>query len=113
MLADYQKRDPKDLMKEFQEFNKTVAKKYQNQINCENSSGDYIQNCKNAVECYDCFEVEDGKYLSETVGVKDSMDLSMHDKDIQLCYENSAGGDSNMNFSLVVILFILINQIVF
>ncbi len=97
LLTEYQKRDPADLMKEFQEFNKTVSKKYQNQINCENSSGDYIQNCKNAVECYDCFDMEDCKYVTESVSVKDSMDLSMHDKDIQLCYEICSGGESNTN----------------
>lgn len=91
-------REPTEsLMREFQEFNQTIAKKYQNQINCENSSGDYIQNCKNAEECYDCFDVEDSKYLIESVKVKDSMDLTQHDKDINLCYEMASGGDSNYN----------------
>jgi uncharacterized protein (DUF983 family) len=85
-------------MQEFLEFAKTIPKKYQNQINCENSSGDYLQNCKNAIECYDCFEVEDSKYIIESANnVKDSMDLSMHDKSIELCYECSAGGESNYN----------------
>lgn len=91
------KKDPKKLMAEFQKFNKTVPKKYQNQLNCENSSGDYIQNCKNAIECYDCFDIQDAKYLTESVTVKDSMDLSMHDKDIELCYELMSGGESNYN----------------
>ncbi len=85
------------LLTEFREFVKTIPKKYQNQINCENSSGDYLQNCKNALDCYDCFEVEDSRYLIESVGVKDSMDLSMHDKEVELCYELSSGGDSSYN----------------
>ncbi|MFH1218513.1 MAG: hypothetical protein V1679_01580 [Candidatus Peregrinibacteria bacterium] len=85
-----------ELMDEFLGFSRGVPKKAQNQINCENCSGDYLQNCKNAHECYDCFDVEDCKYMVESVGVKDSMDLSLHDKDIELCYEVSSGGERNM-----------------
>ncbi|MBU1018965.1 hypothetical protein KJ764_03280 [Patescibacteria group bacterium] len=96
-IIEYMKRDPKELAKEFQEFSVTVPKRHQNQLNCEKSSGDCIQSCKNAVDCYDCFDIEDCKYLVECVNVKDSMDLSMHDKDIELCYELSTGGESNKN----------------
>jgi hypothetical protein len=88
-------RSPDDLMREFLEFNATIPKKYQNLINCENSSGDYLQNCKNAHDCYDSFEIQDSRYVTESVEVKDSMDLTMHDKNIELCYELSAGGESN------------------
>ncbi|MFC1748813.1 hypothetical protein ACFL2V_08395 [Pseudomonadota bacterium] len=96
-IEEFKKKDPEDLLNEFQEFNKTIPKKYQNQINCENSQGDYIQNCKNAFECYDSFNIEDSAYIIDSVDVKDSMDLSMHDKNIQLCYELSSGGESNYN----------------
>ncbi|MBU0529123.1 hypothetical protein KKF86_05120, partial [bacterium] len=72
-------------------------KKYQNQINCINSSGDYIQNCKNSIECYDCFDLEDCKYVIGSVNIKDCMDISLHDKEVELCYELSSGGDRNMN----------------
>lgn len=88
---------PARLREEFLHFNATVPKKYQNQINCEKSSGDYIQNCKNAIDCYDCFDLEDCKYCVECVNGKDCMDLNMHDKDNELCYELSAGGESNKN----------------
>lgn len=93
------------LMKEFWEFNKTVPKKALNIINCEACSGDYLQNCKNALECYDCFDLEDCKYLQESVSVKDSMDLSMHDKNIELGYELCSGGESNtlLRFSFCTI----------
>lgn len=95
------RKSREELLKEFKTFIKTVPKKYQNQLNCENSSGDYIQNCKNASHSYDCFGLEDCKYMVECVGVKDSMDLSMHDKEVELCYELSSGGDGsyNVNFS--------------
>jgi len=84
-----------NLLNEFLEFAGTVVKKMQNLINCENCSGDYLQNCKNSIECFDCFDLEDCKYVIESVGAKDSMDMSMHDKDIELCYEVCSGGESN------------------
>ncbi|MEK7672905.1 MAG: zinc-ribbon domain containing protein [Patescibacteria group bacterium] len=95
------KKSREELRKEFKDFVSTIPKKYQNQINCENSSGDYLQNCKSAVDCYDCFSLEDCRFLDECVDVKDSMDLSMHDKGVQLCYELISGGDNtyNVNFS--------------
>lgn len=97
IVSGYMSKDPEEVMQEYRDFGLTIPKKYQNQLNCENSSGDYIQNCKNAHQCYDCFDMEDCKYLIECVSVKDSMDLSMHDKDIELCYELCTGGESSKN----------------
>jgi hypothetical protein len=95
LIAEKTQEDAEKLMDEFEVFNKTVPKKYQNQLNCENSSGDFIQNCKNAEECFDCFKIVDSKYLVECEDVKDSMDLNMNDKNIQLSYEMSCGGEDN------------------
>ena len=97
IVAEQLRKSPEELEKEFEEWGQQFPKKYQNQLNCENSSGDYLQNCKNAIDCYDCFDVQDSKYLTESVTVKDSMDLTMHDKDIELCYEICSGGESNYN----------------
>jgi len=99
---DYKKIVDREVLKgrdalflEFFEFNKSVPKKYQNQLNCENCSGDYIQNSKNASMCFDCFKIMDSKYLFECEDVKDCMDMNMNDKNIQLCYEMSCGGEDN------------------
>jgi hypothetical protein len=97
ILEKYRNKTQEELAQEFREFIVTLPKKYQNQINCENSSGDYIQNCKNAQNCFDCFDIEDSRNLIESVDVKDSMDLSMHDKEIELCYECCSGGEKNYN----------------
>ncbi len=94
-VAEKLQKEQEQLMAEFMKFNETVPKKALNQINCENCLGDYLQNCKNAIECYDCFYLEDCKYSVESVDSKDSMDTSMHDKEIELCYEVSAGGEKN------------------
>lgn len=95
LMQGKQHENQENLMNEFIEFNKTIPKKYQNQLNCEKSSGDFIQNCKNAEMCFDGFNVQDSKYVVECEDVKDSMDVNMHDKNIQLCYEMSCGGDGN------------------
>jgi len=97
IVLEYQNKNPKDLWKEFQAFNVTIPKRFQNQLSCENSSGDYVYNSRNALEVYDCFDVEDCKYLTECVTIKDSMDLSCHDKEIELCYELCTGGEKNFN----------------
>ncbi len=97
ILEQYKVRSVDEIRKEFEEFKVGVPKRFQNQMNCENSKGDYLQNCKNAEECYDCFAVEDSKYIVESAEVKDSMDLSYHDKNIELCYEGCSGGESNYN----------------
>ncbi len=97
ILEIYSKKTPHELENEFKEFMISVPKKNLNQINCEKTAGDYIQNCKNAQDCFDCFNLEDTKYVIESVDVKDSMDLSMHDKEIELCYECCSGGEKNYN----------------
>jgi len=94
-LKEYESKSPEALWDEFMEFSLTIPRKSQIQLNCEGSSGDYLYNCKNAVSCYDCFDIEDSKYMFECTGDKDCMDLSMHDKNIELCMEMSSGGESN------------------
>ncbi len=94
-LEQYAKVSPDALMKEFQAFNQTIVKRAQIQLNSEHSTGDYLYNCHNALNCSDCFNIEDSKYVLESEGVKDSMDISMHDKDIVLCYEMTTAGEKN------------------
>jgi len=89
--------DQNELMKEFKEFNQIIPKKYQNQINCENCSGDYLTNCNNVHEGYDCIGVEDAKYMVGCVNVNDCMDMTNHDEKVELCYEICTGGDRNTN----------------
>lgn len=84
-----------DVLKEFNEFCKTVPRRSQIQLGSERSTGDYLFNCHNATECFDCFDIDTGKYLLECTDIKDSMDLNMHDKEIELCYELSSGGEKN------------------
>lgn len=104
-LRQYANTPETDVLAKFIEFNRTVPKRYQNQLKCEASDGDYLYDSFQAKDCYDCFDIQNSKYLVECVDVKDSMDLSLHDKNIQLCYELCSGGESNYNtkFSYCVI----------
>jgi len=95
IVRKYAMKTPEEMSREFESFSVTIPRKAQIQLNCEHSSGDYLYNCKNAIECFDCFDIEDSKYLLECRGVKDSMDLSLHDQDIELCYEITSGGEKN------------------
>lgn len=95
IIAKYKTKGDESLFAEFIEFSLTVPRRSQVQFNCENSVGDYLYNCKNAIECFDCFSIQDSKYLSECSEVKDCMDMCMHDKEIELCYEMSSGGEKS------------------
>lgn len=96
-LALYNNKNQEEIMNEFMAFDLQIPKRCTNMVNCENSSGNYLYNCKNAIDCYDSFNVEDSKFIVESEHVKDSMDLFCHDKDIERCYEISSGGDTNLH----------------
>jgi hypothetical protein len=50
--------------------------KYANIINCENSTGDLLTNCKNCTDSFDVNDSEDCKYLTVGVNAKDLFDCS-------------------------------------
>lgn len=64
--------------------------------NIENSTGNYLQNCKN---CEACFDVEDGEDLKNcyqlVLGAKDSRDIYQYGTKITLCYECTIVGDNS------------------
>jgi CxxC-x17-CxxC domain-containing protein len=50
--------------------------KYASIVKCQNSTGDFLINCKNCTDCYDMNDSEDCKYVVVGVNVKDLMDCS-------------------------------------
>lgn len=64
--------------------------------NIENSTGNYLQNCKN---CDSCFDVEDGEDLNHcyqlVLGAKDSQDMYQYGSKINQCYEGTIVGDNS------------------
>ncbi len=61
--------------------------KYANIVNCENSTGDFLTNCKNCVDCYDVNDSEDCCYVQVGVNVKDLFDCSNMYLKPELCYQ--------------------------
>lgn len=60
----------------------------------ENVTGDYMYNCKDVDESFDCNEVYGGKYLYQSWGsnIKDCMDCDEVGDSAELCYESSNSG---------------------
>ncbi len=75
-------------MKELREkLMKTMVRKYANIVNGENCTGDYIENCRNCLDCYDVNESQDCRYVTVGVNVKDNYDCSNMYLKPELCYQ--------------------------
>lgn len=61
--------------------------KYANIINCENCTGDFIENSKNCIDCYDMNDSQDCRYTMVGVQVKDNYDCSNMYVKPELCYQ--------------------------
>lgn len=93
--------------REFARIKAQFPKKYMHGVQNENVSGDYIYNCKDVSESFDCNEVRDGKYLYQTFGsdIKDSRDCDEIGDFAELIYESSNSGYKvqNILFSINVL----------
>ncbi len=87
----------------FEEVRAKRAHMYANIVNSENSTGDYLTNCKNCTDCFDVNDSEDCQYLSVGVEVKDVRDCcNMYIKP-ELSYQVLGTiGTYAVNFSLIV-----------
>jgi hypothetical protein len=54
--------------KVFDDFDLKTPHVYSRQTNCENSTGDYLTNCRNCEMCFDTTDTENSKYLTYSVG---------------------------------------------
>ncbi len=69
------------------ELRKKRIHKYSNIVNSENSTGDFLLNCKNCTDCFDVNDSQDCKYLVVGVDTKDLMDCSNMYLKPELCYQ--------------------------
>lgn len=70
------------------EISLTIPKKYIHGLNSENVTGDYIDNCKNLTECFDCMAMQDSSYCYlSAMQTKDIYDSCYAGLDSELCYE--------------------------
>lgn len=100
ILAEMGKNvNKEDLLKKFEELKISVPHMYRHELNNENSSGDYIYNCKNAYECFDVKVLEDCAYCNNSVNLKDCFDMSNSYYNSELDYEVMSEMDLvNCNF---------------
>ncbi len=73
--------------KHLTELNLKKIHKYANIVNCENCTGDYIENSQNCLDCYDVNESQDCRYVTVGVNVKDNYDCSNMYLKPELCYD--------------------------
>jgi hypothetical protein len=81
----------------------TQPHKFHQGIRNQNSSGAYVSESNNAIDCYLVRQSENLKYCQYMVvpGNKDCMDASVWGENTELCYETSVCGDKayNLRFS--------------
>ncbi len=65
----------------------STVKKYANIMNSEGCTGDYIENSKNCLECYDVTDSQDCRSVQVGVNVKDNYHCSNMYLKPELCYE--------------------------
>ncbi len=65
----------------------SMIRKFANIVNGENCTGDYIENAKNCLDCYDVNDSEDCRYVTVGVNVKDNYDCSNMYLKPELCYD--------------------------
>jgi hypothetical protein len=82
--------------KDFFEFLRDYHNRYAQIIQCLNSTGDNIKNCKNSKFCFVATNCENCKYYDLSDGGKDSYDLTIAGK-LSQCYEGMVLDHSQLN----------------
>ncbi len=77
-----------ELKKEFEQFRKKFPQKAIASVKSEKISGNWLSNCKNVKESYDCVEVKDGKHLFMVFGAEDCMDYYEWGNKAEQVYES-------------------------
>lgn len=77
----------------FEKLKLTVPHRYANMVNCHNSTGNDMNNCKNATHSFNVRNCEDVKYMFDLGNNKDGMDCYEHGWLVpsELNYETHAG----------------------
>ncbi len=87
------------MRKKFEEFIMTQPRKYAEIINAPRSSGNYMKDAKNCVECFHCYEAEDSKYGEHVWrNAKDCVDVSTAGRNANMIYNSINAGIDVANF---------------
>lgn len=91
-----------ELKKQFSDFCLKFPNKFMHGAQNEQVSGDYLQHCKQAINCYDCNDVENSKYFTQAFdSAKDCMDCQEVGDKAELVFDSSTLGYTvyNVQFS--------------
>lgn len=76
----------------FEEFKKTGIREASIMLNSTGSTGNWLSNCSNVKDSYQCRDMENGKYLLSVLLSKDCMDHSYWGNGSELIYETANCG---------------------
>lgn len=98
-FGSYSRRE--EAKKEFDRLIVRALHRYADIVKATGSSGNYIANAKQAVSCFNVYNVENIKYCLRVFNLKDSFDVSYHINS-ELVYEYTSGGGTSqkMLFSM-------------
>ncbi|QQR83276.1 hypothetical protein IPJ72_05760 [Candidatus Peregrinibacteria bacterium] len=74
-----------------QAFHERIPKRALIMENCENSIGNYLSNCKNAINCFEVSDAEDCRYCYVALDIKNCMDSTRFGYQTENCYEIMGG----------------------
>ena len=90
-----------EVSKSFRIFSLNYPRRCAKIINCINSIGDEMKDCKNSIFIFNSYSMEDVKFSYRSVGSKNSMDVCHNGS--ELAYEHVSGGSMNsMNVKFVI-----------
>ncbi|MFA6534405.1 MAG: hypothetical protein WCT37_04530 [Patescibacteria group bacterium] len=76
--------------------------KYYHGVQNINSTGDYLSRCKNAFHAFDCYDVEDCRYVTRLTGSKDCFDVDHFGwAGLESVYYSASCGNSASNLKFV------------
>lgn len=91
-------------MAHFQDVLSKTPRKHLENKNCEDCVGDYLVDCKNVEESYDCYRCRDVKFATHLLEAQDCYDWDFIGYKSELCYEmaSSAYRINNSRFCMNV-----------
>ena len=89
----------KALLLQFAQFSSSFPRKYREGVENENATGDYLVRCKDTFECYDCRNIHEGKYCTQSFMQSRDSYCTREVGDGELFYESAnAGAGYNLRF---------------
>ncbi|HQH26557.1 MAG TPA: hypothetical protein PLP17_04100, partial [Oligoflexia bacterium] len=92
-IFDGTRRSLNHFRNQFARFSAGIAQRSQYLINCENSTGQDLENCVNVKQSVNCFEARNLRYCLECYfDAADSYDVNNWGEQMEFCYELSGCG---------------------